>query len=144
MLEHMEISRETFVNYLSHPLLRAAYALAWAALLTLTLLQSSAEPVVGPAAPPGPPTLQGEALLTLAHVIGFAGLTLLWTFAFDQTMRQPRAIVLAVVIAVILGIVTEYLQTGVPDRNSSLWDYTVNILTALGTGYLLLRRRKES
>ena len=75
-------------------------ALAYTALLTLMLLQSSSNPYIGPAAPPGPPDPVRELLLTIAHIIGFALLVTLWWKAFAPSSRP---LFMAVLIALTLG-----------------------------------------
>lgn len=120
--------------------MRYALALGWTVILLVMLLQSSAQPVVGPAAPPGDPDLRRELVLTAGHLIGFSGLTLLWWWAFRYTLPNRRAVLLTISIALVLGVLTEYLQTAVADRNTSLFDLVVNIGITLLTGYALLRR----
>jgi VanZ family protein len=123
------------------PALRWFAALAWTALLLLTLLQSSSQPVIGPPAPPGDPSLERELLLTLGHIIGFAGLTLVWRWALADVLAPRRALWLAVLIALLLGICTELAQAAVPDRAASGFDLMVNGLAALTVGGWLSRRR---
>lgn len=127
------------IYYPRHHLLRQGIALAYTALLLLFLLQSSSQPVVGPAAPPGEPDLGREILLTFGHVLGFSLLVLLWWSAFDLTLPSGRAILLAVIIALVLGLMTELLQTLVPDRGASLFDLAVNWLVTLATAYAIRR-----
>ena len=113
---------------------RQAVALAYTALLTVMLLQSSSHPYVGPAAPPGAPDPTRELLLTSAHIIGFALLVILWWKAFAPS---PRALLMSVLVALILGVVTELLQNFVPDRSASLFDLATNIVVTLATALLI-------
>lgn len=122
-----------------HPLFRYILALGWTFALLVALLQSSHQPVVGPAAPPGDPDALREAMLTTGHIIGFAGLTLLWWWAYVKTLPSRRALISAILIALILGTVTEFLQTAVADRNASLDDLAVNWLTTLITAGVIAR-----
>ncbi len=115
-------------------------ALAWTAALTLTLLQSGANPVVGPSLPQEPAKIESEIALTVAHIIGFGGLTLFWAFAFDETLRSRRAILLAVGIALAFGLGTETLQGLTPDRRATLWDYFTNTVSIFAVGVYLRRR----
>ncbi len=98
------------------------------------LLQSSSHPYVGPAAPPGPPDPVRELLLTSAHIIGFALLVTLWWKAFAPS---TRALLMAVLVALILGTMTELLQNFVPDRSASLFDLATNIVVTLATAWLI-------
>src|SRR5690349_24055048 len=67
------------VETLQHPMLRRFYIVGWMILITITLLQSSGRPVVGPPAPPGPPSDSRELFLTSGHVVAFGVmLILLW------------------------------------------------------------------
>lgn len=115
------------VETLQHPTLRRLYVVGWLALVTVTLLQSSARPVVGPPAPPGHPDAARELFLTAGHVVAFAVLTaLLW-----WALRPARhALLVAVVFCAIYGAATELLQTLVPDRGASLDDFAVDCLVS--------------
>jgi VanZ family protein len=121
------------------PKLRLLYALAWTALVTLVLVQSSSQPVVGPAAPPGPPTPEREILLTCGHIIAFSILTVLWWWAL--TPHSPHALIQAVIVGLILGLVTEWAQTLVPDRSASLFDIATNTLVTGLTAWTIRRIR---
>ena len=111
--------------------LRSFIAYGWTIALLVTLLQSSQQPVMGPAAPPGNPDMRRELLLTVGHIIGFGGLTLVWWWLLDVFLPLRRALILAVTIALSLGVLTELLQSLVPDRNASLYDMGVNALVTL-------------
>jgi VanZ family protein len=117
------------------PALRLLYALAWTALVTLVLVQSSSHPVVGPAAPPGPPTLEREILLTSGHVVAFSILTFLWWWALIPL--SSYALTQAIMIGLILGIVTEWAQTLVPDRSASLFDMATNTVVIGLTAWVI-------
>jgi VanZ family protein len=120
---------------LTHPALRWVYALFWTALALVTLLQSSSQPVIGPAAPPGPPPLERELMLAVGHIVAFSILTALWWWALSTTMNPRGALVLAVVIALTIGTVTEIAQASVPDRSASWEDLAVNWLVTLVTAW---------
>ena len=124
---------------LTHPALRWLYALGWTALALVTLLQSSSQPVIGPAAPPGPPPLERELLLTLGHVAVFSILTALWWWALTTVLNTQAALVLAVLIALTLGTLTEIGQASMPDRSSSWEDLAVNWLVTLITAWRIRR-----
>lgn len=139
-LSHFPPSLQTLWHTLTTPrFARYFYALAYTLVLTIALLQSSQHPVIGPAAPPEPPDLPREIALTSAHIIGFSLLTLVWWWAFHATLPTPRALLLAVLIALPLGFITEILQTLVPDRGASLLDMAANWLSSLGMTWMILR-----
>jgi VanZ family protein len=122
---------------LQHPLFRYCYAIFWTGLVTLVLLQSSSQPVVGPAAPPGHPTLEREIFLTTGHIIAFSILSLLWWWAFISRLPMIKSLIFSALIALPLGLVTEILQTLVPDRSASLFDLAVNMIVTLLTLYII-------
>lgn len=132
------------MTYLQHPHMRRVYALAYSALMTLVLVQPSARPVVGPPAPPGPPTLEREILLTTGHIVAFAVLTVLWTWTFAPGVPLRRALLLAVGIGLTLGLVTELAQSAVPGRGASVLDITANSLATLGTAWLIRLNHKDA
>ncbi|MFN8449262.1 MAG: VanZ family protein [Anaerolineae bacterium] len=115
------------VEKLQRPTLRHLYIVGWLALVTVTLLQSSAHPVVGPPAPPGHPDAARELFLTAGHVVAFSVMTaLLW-----WALRPARhALLVGVVFCVVYGAATELLQTLVRDRGASLDDFAVDCLVS--------------
>lgn len=115
-------------------------ALGWTALLLVMLLQSSSQPLLGPAAPPGPITLEREILLTIGHIVGFAVLTVLWWWALLPRSSHERALVLAVMVALVIGTFTELAQASVPDRVASVYDLVVNTLAVLVTAWVIRRK----
>ena len=123
-----------------HPALRWFCTLAWTTLVLVTLLQSSSQPVIGPAAPPGEPPLEREILLTVGHVVAFAGLTLLWWWGLSAHTTSPSALLMAVLIALLIGIFSELAQANVPDRAASWFDLLVNCIT-IGTTAWWIRWR---
>ena len=129
------------IDTLQQPTLRRIYVIAWVALVTVTLLQSSGSPVVGPPAPPGPPSASRELLLTTGHVVAFTGLmALLW-----WALRPARhALAAALITCLIYGLLTELAQTLVPDRSASFSDLAVNSLTSLLIAVLIYWRTHEA
>ena len=121
------------------PALRWVYALAWTALLLVLLLQSSSQPVIGPAAPPGKPTLAREILLTSGHLIGFGVLTVLWWRALVTKQSARVALIGAVVISLALGVMTELAQATIPDRMASLFDVAANSIVTVATAWAIFR-----
>lgn len=129
------------LDVLQHPVLRRLYALMWSTLVTVILIQSSSHPVVGPAAPPGEPDLLREIALNAGHLVAFSVLTGLWWWAFSPKLPFTRALVLALAIALVLGMVTELLQSAVPDREASLLDMLMNTIAAFGAAWGIWRYR---
>jgi VanZ family protein len=123
---------------LSHPVLRRLYALVWVALITVLLLQSSENPLLGPAAPPGDPPLWREVLLAVGHVVAFSGLVALLWWALVVNASFRRALTIALVISLALGLVTEMGQALVPDRSALVVDLIVNWLSSINAALLLL------
>jgi VanZ family protein len=119
-----------------HSFVRRLAAVGWGALITVTLLQSSEHPLIGPGQPPGPVTLERELFLTAAHVIAFAGLLILiWAGLYPAR----RALMVALVFCFAYGIATELLQTLVIDRGASLYDLFMNF-SASSIAALLVHR----
>ncbi|HLV35304.1 MAG TPA: VanZ family protein [Spirillospora sp.] len=123
-----------------HPLARWSAALGWTALVLVLLLQSSSQPVIGPAAPPGDPPLEREILLTAGHVVAFAVLTALWWWALSLHTGPQRSLVLAVMVALLISVCTELAQAAVPDRAASWFDISVNVLVTLVTAWRIQTR----
>lgn len=127
----------------SGSLLRSGVAVAYTALMSILLLQSSANPVVGPVAP-REFNLVWEILLTLGHLIGFGILTSLCAWAFTALTPYRRGIGIALVFACAFGLVTEALQSLVPDRSVSWFDLVCNWGVSVGVAVWLWRRRFSS
>lgn len=120
---------------------RAGLALVYTLLMTVALLQSSSRPLIGPPAPPGPPDLGREILLTSGHIVGFALLTLLWWWALRAWQPVMHALFAAAAFALIFGLITELAQNFVPDRSASTFDLATNWLVTLVTAWAIHRRR---
>jgi VanZ family protein len=128
----------------NHPIVnnrffRIAIALAYTALLTLVLVQSSAQPVVGPVAP-REFNLAWEIFLTTGHLVGFSFLVFLIWSALTTVAPSTRSLIVAVVFACVLGLITEILQTLVPDRSSSLFDLACDWGVTFAVAYFIYRR----
>ncbi len=125
------------VETLRHPMLRRFYLIVWMILVTITLLQSSGQPVVGPPAPPGPPSPSRELFLTTGHVVAFSVMLVLLWWALPLA---PHILVVSWVICCLFGGITELLQQLVPDRSASLDDFAVDCLVS-GIAALLIYSR---
>jgi len=128
------------VEKLRHPTARRLYIVGWMVLVTVTLLQSSAHPVVGAPAPPGHPDPTREFFLTMGHVVAFSVMTaLLW-----WALRPARgALVVSLIFCVVYGAATELLQSLVPDRGASLEDFAVDCLVSAITGLIIYWRESN-
>jgi len=115
------------IETLKQPMFRRFYIIIWMILITVTLLQSSGRPIVGPPAPPGPPSNSRELFLTSGHVVAFGiMLFLLW-----WAMRNaPRVLLVSWIICCLFGGLTELLQRLVPDRESSFGDFAVDCIVS--------------
>ncbi len=131
------------INTPSYRLLRIALAIGYTAVLTLVLLQSSAHPYVGPSAPRAF-DLRWEILMTTAHLTGFALLVVFIWSALFTVMSSNRALVIAVIFACSLGLITELLQTLVPDRGASLFDLACDCGIALLVAYVIRRQMRNA
>ena len=115
------------IETLQHPMLRRFYILAWMILITVTLLQSSGKPVVGPPAPPGPPSDSRELFLTSGHIVAFGIMLVLLWWALRPA---PRALTVALITCWVFGALTELLQRLTPDRESSFGDFAVDCIVS--------------
>ena len=122
---------------MSHPLLRYIYAMGYTAVLLVILLQSSSQPVVGPSAPAGDPSMEREIMLIAGHVVGFSLLPLLWWWAFEAYLSFKQALIVAVVIALFIGAFTEIAQADIPDRSASWFDLAVNWGMTMITAFII-------
>ncbi len=97
--------------------------------------------MVGPPAPPGPPSASRELFLSTGHVVAFTGLmALLW-----WALRPARhALAAALITCLIYGLLTEVAQILVPDRESSFSDLAINWLTSLVIAALIYWRTHEA
>lgn len=119
---------------LKSPNARRLYVIVWMILMTVTLLQSSGKPVVGPPAPPGAPSPERELFLTTGHLVGFGVMLVLLWWAL---IPAPHALAVAVATCWVYGAATELLQTLVPDRGASWDDLLVDCLVS-GAAALLI------
>lgn len=127
---------------LKRPHVRQAIALAWLLLLTVLLVQPSSQPVIGPPAPPGQPSLAREVMLAAGHVGGFALLALLGWWALSASLPARRALFVVVSFALIYGAITEAAQVFSIHRSPSLFDLAINWAVTLGiAAWIAIYRR---
>lgn len=131
------------LTWIENPLLRWLLALAWTALISVLLVQSEQNPMINTGIPPGEPTLEREIVFTTAHLIAFSITSALWFWAWFGHINLRTSLILGVAIAIVIGGVTEYLQSFVPDRQASLFDLLANCIGALGIAYFIWRKRDQ-
>ncbi len=129
------------IRTLQSPWFRQLSAVAWVTLVTVTLLQSSGTPVVGPPAPPGPPSYERELFLTSGHVVAFSVMLVLLWWALRPA---PHALAVALVTCCVYGALTELLQELVPDRSASLDDLLVDCLVSILAALLIYWRTSRA
>jgi VanZ family protein len=125
---------------LQHPALRWLCAVIWLAVVTLTLLQSSEHPLVGPPQPRGPVSLQREIFLTSAHIVAFSGMLFLIWWGLQPARR---ALLVALGFCWLYGIATELLQTLVIDRGASFSDLFFDFAASSMMAFLIFRYQKR-
>src|SRR5687767_13665029 len=89
------------------PAARWALAIVYTLLVTVLLVQSSSQPIVGPPAPPGMPDLKREIELTLAHIVVFSALVVVWWWALLTVLPTHRAIFVTLTFVLAFGVITE-------------------------------------
>jgi VanZ family protein len=119
-------------------------AIAWTIWLSIILIQPETHPIIDIGVRPAPYSLEREIVFTIGHVVAFTITTLLWWWALCKRWSWPRALALAMVIALVVGVFTEYMQTFAPDRHPSLGDYLSNCAGILVVAYWLVRRARVS
>jgi VanZ family protein len=114
--------------------------LVWVALVTVTLLQSSRQPLIGPPAPTGHPDAEREFFLTLGHIVAFAVMIALLWWALHPARH---ALAVALITCCVYGAATELLQTLVPDRGATFSDFAVDCVVS-GIVALVIYERTSS
>lgn len=121
----------------ARPAVRWTVALAWTGLVVALMLGPSS--AVHPLS-----ALFGGTEITdaIGHVALYGVLTVFWWWARIERWPPRRALRFAVVVAVCLGVVTETVQSLLPDRGVSLLDFGANWLgVGIGAAWLSRRRR---
>lgn len=127
------------LHVFKRPAARWTVALVYTLFVTVLLVQSSSQPVVGPPAPPGAPDLRREIELIAGHVVVFAVLVVVWWWALSAILPVTRAMFVTLGFALIYGVITELAQVAVADREPSLFDVAVNWTVTVATGINLYR-----
>ncbi|MCL4249469.1 MAG: VanZ family protein [Anaerolineae bacterium] len=122
---------------------RYVLALVYTVFVSILLLQSSSEPLIGPPAPPGPPSLRREILLTTGHLSVFTLLTFIWWWALLPILSSERALRFSVRFCLVFGIVTELAQTFSIHRSVSVIDAATNITAILLTAWAISAYRNR-
>lgn len=120
--------------------LRWLCAVVWLGVVTLTLLQSSEHPLLGPAQPPGQVSLEREIFLTSAHITAFAGMMFLIWWGLQPARR---ALLVALIFCLCYGVATELLQTLVIDRGASFSDLFFDFAASGMMAYLIHRYQQR-
>jgi len=123
--------------------LRWLVALAWTVFISIILVQPEQQPVINTGIPPGPNTLEREIIFTTLHLIAFGTTCAVWFWAWFGHLSLMKSLLFALVIAVVIGSVTEYLQTFAPDRHPSLIDFLANAVGAVIMAWVIWRRRDD-
>lgn len=121
---------EKFHNLSQQIPLRLFVALAYTMLIFVILVQPQAQPVIPTGIPAGPPSWEREAFFSTLHLIGFGTLAALWWWVWEAVTPQ-YALAVAALIAITIGMVTEGLQSFVPDRGVQLIDIGANLMGVL-------------
>ena len=91
-----------------------------------------------------PESWQQELVGKAGHMIGYAGLSLLWwrALAAHRSTSERRVLALAFLLTVLYAVSDEYHQTFVPGRSGSLMDVLIDAAGA-GIGLWLLHRWRK-
>lgn len=122
--------------------LRWMITLVWTVFISIILIQPEQNPVISTGIPPGPNTLEREILFTTLHLIAFGTTCGLWFWAWFGHVSLSQSLLLAIVIAIIIGAVTEYMQSFAPDRYPSWIDFFANCTGALLIAQYIWRKQK--
>lgn len=123
---------------------RWALALGWTIFLTIQLVQSIRNPFLPHGIPDGEKSLARELFFSGLHLAGFALHTWLWWRAFALRFAPARAIWMAFLFGLTVGLLTETAQYFVPDRGVQPIDYAANILGVLLMVLWLHRRQRRT
>lgn len=131
------------LTLLQNRLIRWSVTILWTVFISILLVQPEKQPLIDIGIQPAPITLEREILFTTLHLIAFAITCVLWFWAWFGHLNLSKSLILAIVISIILGTTTEYLQIYSPDRYPSLIDYLANCLGASLAGYVIWRKQEK-
>jgi len=107
-------------------------------LLVILLLQPGEQSVTDTGIMAGPPSLARDLFFITGHIVWFLLLVILWRWTLATRFHPLSALVLAVLIAFILGTSTEFAQRLIPGRGATLVDWLSNVAGIL-FGVLVVR-----
>jgi VanZ family protein len=96
-------------------------------LLVVLLLQPGEQSITDTGLMAGPPSLPRDLFFITGHMVWFLLLVILWRWTLVTRFQPLSALVLAVLIAFILGTSTEFAQRLIPGRGATLADWLSNI-----------------
>jgi len=99
----------------------------WTLMLIILLVQPNHAQVIANPMTQGEPSLEREIFFTGIHLVTFAITTLLWWWALITNWTSPTALLLAMGLASILGIVTELAQVFASGRSTTWYDLLANL-----------------
>jgi VanZ family protein len=113
-------------------------------LLVVLLLQPERQPIINTGIPPGPPSLTRDLFFITGHILWFTLLVILWRWMLTMRFNSASALLLAILIALVVGTSTEFAQKFVPGRGATLIDLFANYvgiaLAVIGVRYYETRR----
>jgi VanZ family protein len=118
------------------------------ALLVVLLLQPEQQPIINTGIPPGPPSLARDLFFITGHILWFGLLVVLWRWTFTMRFHPSSALLLAILIALVVGTSTEFAQRLVPGRGATLVDLLANyvgiVFAVIGVRYDEMRRGSQA
>lgn len=123
--------------------IRWTIILLWTVFISILLIQPESEPLIHTGIPPGSNTLEREIVFTSAHLISFGITCALWFWVWFGHLSLPKSLLLAIVFAIVIGSVTEYLQSYSPDRHPSWIDFFANCTGALIMATIIWRKQVD-
>jgi VanZ family protein len=104
-------------------------------LLVVLLLQPDQQPIINTGIPPGPPSLARDLFFITGHILWFALLVVLWRWMLTMRFHSSSALLLAILIALVVGTSTEFAQKFVPGRGATVVDLLANFV---GIGFAVI------
>ena len=94
--------------------------------LVVLLLQPGEQSITDTGILQGPPGLARDLFFIAGHIGWFGLLVVLWRWTLVTRFHTTSALVLAVLIALVVGTSTELAQTLIPNRGATLVDLLAN------------------